>query len=433
MSNYSSWGPTYEAKIGTTVSAPGGLIVTLGSELYGGLVSASGTSFSSPYVAGVAALMREAHPGITPAEIMNRLATTAKPVRMQSNQRVTQEYLAPAFQQGAGMIDAYAAVRTTTTFNVTDLAFNDTAFLRPMSFEVRNEGTESVTYEISHNPGPTLYTFAPGNKTVTAFSNDTAFPGNVLPNVAAEVSLSQSSVTLAAGASAAVTVAVTPPAGLDSTRLPLYSGFLSVSASNGDEFSIPYGGIGSPLRQVPVLDTSPGQERTFLIANTSTGNVRPGLAGNNLSSTFTIPRVTGNVTTSTLLTNITLPGFSMNPLFGSRRLEASLLQDGTNLGRISTVGELANNYVRDRADTTLFYGRMADGTFVQNSGIYRFQVRLLRVTGSPEVAEDWDQVVTEPFTVVFSGSGGNGTVASRRRRREVVKEPRVWGGIRLPF
>lgn len=431
MSNFSSWGPTYEAKLGTTVSAPGGLIMTLGGEIYGGLVVASGTSFSSPYVAGVAALMREAHPGITSTEIMNRLATTAKPVRMQSNQRVTQDYLAPTFQQGGGMIDAYAAVRTTTTFNVSELAFNDTAFLRPLSFEMRNEGTESVTYEISHNPGPTLYTFAPGNNTVTAFSNDTTFPGNILPDLAAEISLSQSSVTLDAGVSAVITVAVRPPAGLERARLPLYSGFLSISASNGDELSIPYGGIGSPLRQVPVLDTSPGQERTFLIANTSTGNVRPGLAGNNLSSTFTIPRVTGNVTTSTLLTNLTLPGFSMTPLFGSRRLEASLLQGGRNLGRISTVGELSNYYVRDRTESELFYGRMADGTFVQDSGIYRFQLRLLRVTGNPEVAGDWDQVVTEPFTIIFSGSGGNGTVA-RRRRREIVK-PRVWGGIHLPF
>lgn len=431
MSNYSSWGPTYEAKLGTTVSAPGGLIMSLGGEIYGGLVVASGTSFSSPYVAGVAALMREAHPGITGNEIMNRLATTAKPVRMQSNQRVTQDYLSPTFQQGGGMIDAYAAVRTTTTFNVSELAFNDTAYLRPLSFEMRNDGNSSVTYEITHTPGPTLYTFSAGNNTVTAFSNDTAFPANMLPDVAAAVSLSQSSVTLDAGNRAVVTVTVTPPEGLESSRVPLYSGFLSIAASNGDALSIPYGGIGHELRQVPVLDTTPGQERTFLIANTTDGNVRPGLAGNNLSSTFIIPRVTGNVSTSTLLTNVTLPGFSMTPLFGSRRLQASLLQDGQDLGQISTVGELSSYYVRGQPDTNLFYGRMADGTFVQDSGIYRFQVRLLRVTGNPDVAEDWDEVVTEPFTVIFSGSGGNGTVAVRRS--EAAKPAPGWGGIHFPL
>lgn len=430
MSNYSSWGPTYEAKIGTTVSAPGGLIMSLGGTIYGGLIVASGTSFASPYVAGVAALMREAHPGITANEIMNRLATTAKPVRMQSNQRVTQEYLAPPFQQGGGMLDAYAAVRTTTTFNVSELAFNDTAYIKPLSFEIRNEGTESVTYELSHNPGPTLYTFAPGNNTVTLFSDDTAFPANILPDVSAALTFSESSVTIEAGSSAVVTVTATPPEGLESARLPLYGGFLSISASNGGAFSIPYGGIGSELRQVPVLDSSAGQERTFLVANTTEGLVRPGLEGNNLTNTFVIPRVTGNVTTSTLLTNVTLPGFSLTPLFGSRLLEASLLQEGTNLGRISTVGELSPYYVRDVPDSNLFFGRMADGTFVQDSGIYRFQVRLLRVTGNPEVAEDWDEVVTEPFTIIFSGSGGNST-AVRRRRRDDAKR---WGwGFHLPL
>lgn len=432
MSNFSSWGPTYEAKIGTTVSAPGGLIMTLGGEIYGGLVVASGTSFSSPYVAGVAALMREARPGITSNEIMNRLATTAKPVKMQSNQRVTQDYLAPTFQQGGGMIDAYAAVRTTTTFNVSELAFNDTAFIQPLSFEMRNEGNESVTYEITHTPGPTLYTFAAGNNTVTAFSNDTAFPANILGDVAAEIALSQTSVTVDAGSSAVITVTATPPSGLETNRVPLYSGFVSIAASNGDELSIPYGGIGSELRSVPVLDTSAGQERTFLIANTTEGNVRPGLEGNNLSSTFIIPRVTGNITTSTLLTNITLPGFSMSPIFGSRRLQASLMQDGQSLGQISTVGELSSYYVRDAPDVNLFYGRMADGTFVQDSGIFRFQLRLLRVTGNPDNAEDWDEVVTEPFTIQFTGSGGNSSAVARRRR-DVGAKPPGWGGIHFPL
>lgn len=436
MSNYSSWGPTYEAKIGTTVSAPGGLILSLGATIYGGLVFASGTSFASPYVAGVAALMRQARPGITPDEIMIRLATTAKPMQMQSDKRVTQNYLAPTFQQGGGLIDAYTAVHTTTTFNVSELAFNDTAYLRPLSFEIRNEGNVSVAYQISHTPGPTMYTFAPGNNTVTAFSNDTAFLGNILPDVAAQLSFSQSSLTLAAGSRGVVTVTATPPAGLEAVRLPLYSGFVSIAASNNGEFSIPYGGMGSPLLQVPVMDTAPGQERTFLIANTTTSNVRPGLNGNNLTSTFTIPRVTGNITTSTLLTNVTLPGFSMTLLFGSRQMRASLLRDGTDLGPISTITQNKRSFVRNLQYIYLFYGRMADGTFVESSDTYRFRVRMLRVTGNPDVADDWDEVVTEPFTIIFSGSSAqNGTVTSQQRLRrspEVAKREPGWD-IHLPL
>ncbi|KAH8785838.1 peptidase S8/S53 domain-containing protein [Diaporthe sp. PMI_573] len=417
MSNYSTWGPTYETKIGTTFSAPGANILTAGGTIYGGLVIASGTSFSAPYVAGVAALIKQAHPGITPNEIINRLATTAKPVKMQSNQRQTQDYLAPAFQQGGGMIDAYAALRTTTTLNVSDLAFNDTAYSQPQSFEIRNGGGGSVIYELTHNPGPTLYAFSSGNSTVTAFNNDTAFPANVLPEAHAELSFSQSSATVEAGGTAAFTVQVTPPAGLEASRVPLYSGFITIKGSNGDNLSLAYGGIAAELRSVPVLDTTPGQERTVLIANTTDGDVRPGLDGNNLTSTFTIPRVTGNITTSTALTNLTLPGYQISPLFGSLRLNVSLLQDSVDLGLISTVGEVQPYYVRDSPASAYFYGRMADNSFVQDSGTYRFQLRLLRVTGNPDVEADWDQVVTEPFTLIFSDdvAANSSAVAAQER------------------
>ncbi|KAG8169109.1 hypothetical protein KVR01_001858 [Diaporthe batatas] len=418
ISNYSTWGPTYEAKIGTTFSAPGANILTAGGTIYGGIVIASGTSFSAPYVAGVAALIKQAHPGITPNEIINRLATTAKPVRMQSNQRQTQDYLAPIFQQGGGMIDAYAALKTTTTLNVSDLAFNDTAYSQPQSFEIRNSGSDSVTYELTHNPGPTLYAFSPGNNTVTAFNNDSAFPANILPEAHSELSFSQNSATVGAGSTAVFTVQVTPPTGLEARRVPLYSGFITIKGSNGDNLSIAYGGIASELRSIPVLDTTPGQERTVLIANTTDGDVRPGLDGNSLTSTFMIPRVTGNITTSTALTNITLPGYQVNPIFGSLRLNVSLLRDGKDLGMVSTVGEVQSYYVRDSPTSRYFYGQMADSSFVQDSGTYRFQLRMLRVTGNPDVEADWDQVVTEPFTLVFSDDvAANASVVASHERR----------------
>lgn len=411
MSNYSTWGPTYEAKIGTTFSAPGGNYLAAGGTIYGGYVVASGTSFSSPYAAGVAALLKQVHPNITAVEIINRLATTAKPIKMQTNLRVTQDYLAPTFQQGGGLVDAYAAVHTTTTFNASDLAFNDTSFIQPQSFEIYNQGNETVTYELSHTPGPTIYTFTPGNTTVTPFSNDTAFASNTLADVSATLEFSTgTSMSMTAGGSQVITVTATPPAGLDNSRLPLYSGFVSIKASNGFNFSIPYGGIASPLRDVPVLDTRPGQERTYLIANITADEteefVRPGLDGNNVTSAFVIPQVVGNISTSTALWNVTLPGFSVSTLFGSRRAEVSLLQDTVSLGSVLTVGgELPiqdSTFVRDSPATQLFYGKLADGTFVEAGGPYRFRVRLLRVTGDVANAEDWDEVVTEPFELSYA-------------------------------
>ena len=61
--------------------------------------TASGTSFSAPQVAGTIALMLEANPNLTPAEVRDILQRTATP-------------LAPyyQFEAGAGMLNAHAAV-----------------------------------------------------------------------------------------------------------------------------------------------------------------------------------------------------------------------------------------------------------------------------------------------------------------------------------
>jgi serine protease AprX len=61
---------------------------------------ASGTSMASPHIAGVVALMQEAAGGrLTPAQVLNALTSTARPL--------------PGYAQwevGAGFVDAYAAV-----------------------------------------------------------------------------------------------------------------------------------------------------------------------------------------------------------------------------------------------------------------------------------------------------------------------------------
>jgi len=58
----------------------------------------SGTSFSSPTVAGVAALVRQANPNLTELEVRKILTSTAQPI-------------GPQVIFGAGMVDAYSAVQ----------------------------------------------------------------------------------------------------------------------------------------------------------------------------------------------------------------------------------------------------------------------------------------------------------------------------------
>jgi hypothetical protein len=76
--------------------------------------SIAGTSMSSPYAAGVAALIRAVHPGWTPGQVKSALMTSAL-------QTATKEDgVAPAdpFDDGAGSIRADRAVSPTLTFDV---------------------------------------------------------------------------------------------------------------------------------------------------------------------------------------------------------------------------------------------------------------------------------------------------------------------------
>ncbi|HKX27189.1 MAG TPA: S8 family serine peptidase [Blastocatellia bacterium] len=87
--------------VGVNTTALGGLLGSLGLSLLQQpyYTTGSGTSFSAPQVAGTIALMLEANPQLTPAQVRNILQRTATP-------------LPPYYQHeaGAGMLNAHAAV-----------------------------------------------------------------------------------------------------------------------------------------------------------------------------------------------------------------------------------------------------------------------------------------------------------------------------------
>lgn len=93
---------------GTTISAPGNSIHTTSNS--GTTVPAddsysthSGTSFSAPHVAGVAALLAQIQTGISPAEVQTHLTHSARP-------HPSGTYCAGRTDCGAGLLDAFRAV-----------------------------------------------------------------------------------------------------------------------------------------------------------------------------------------------------------------------------------------------------------------------------------------------------------------------------------
>ncbi|MFP5111651.1 S8 family serine peptidase [Bacillaceae bacterium C204] len=121
LSFFSSRGParsTYDIK--PEVVAPGGTIMSTVSSSYRGKEylgnyeyaydKFSGTSMASPHVAGIAALLLQADPKLSPGEVKSTLMNTADAIQSKDS----------VYEVGAGRVDAYEAVHAVSSFEVAD-------------------------------------------------------------------------------------------------------------------------------------------------------------------------------------------------------------------------------------------------------------------------------------------------------------------------
>jgi len=113
----------------------------------------SGTSMASPFVAGAAALLRQAHPELSPIGIKALLMNTA--VSLNNEDGIAY----PVSMQGSGRVDVAAAVTRRVTAAVQDgdglvaISFGSITADQPISESrtavVTNHGSEPVTYSLS--------------------------------------------------------------------------------------------------------------------------------------------------------------------------------------------------------------------------------------------------------------------------------------------
>jgi uncharacterized protein (TIGR03437 family) len=185
-----------------------------GGELYSpnGFMAADGTSFAAPLVAGAAALVKQAHPKYTAAQIRSALINTSS----QDTTVDDQGYTRNSSGFGAGRLDANAAVSTTVTANPASLSFGLLSGSLPAAIPVivTNGGSASVSLTIVAG-------------TVQALS------GSSVSSVT--VNVDQKSLTVPAGGTAAFNVSLSgavPPAGQ-------YTGNITVQAT-GVSLHIPY-------------------------------------------------------------------------------------------------------------------------------------------------------------------------------------------------
>ena len=232
LAAYSSLGPAIDGSIKPDLVATGGFdgyqsaypsatngIYTVGQSydpnggLYSttGYVAANGTSFSSPLVAGAAALVLQAHPTWTALQVKSALVNyAAQTVTSDDNGNPVDVQ-----EIGAGALDANAAVTAAVTAVPSSLSFGylatGTTLPKTIPVTVQNNGSASVTLAV----------------TVTAG----------IPATGATVKADQTSVTLAAGAKTTLNISLsgTVPAGGE------YNGMVTLtSASPSVTLRLPY-------------------------------------------------------------------------------------------------------------------------------------------------------------------------------------------------
>ena len=109
---FSSRGPTADERIKPDISAPGVFITAAQAGTTNGYVEYSGTSMSSPFMAGLAGLMLQADPTMNPLQVKTKIINTALDWGPSGND----------IDYGAGRLDGYEDIKSAGGYSGTSIA-----------------------------------------------------------------------------------------------------------------------------------------------------------------------------------------------------------------------------------------------------------------------------------------------------------------------
>ncbi|OHE99124.1 peptidase [Colletotrichum orchidophilum] len=239
--DFSSIGPNADFAFKPEIAAPGGMILATFPlmENSGGFGIIGGTSMATPYISGVYALIKSKHPELSVGEIFELMQTTATQVNM-----ADYELMAPAVQQGAGLVQAHKAVFSGTVISPGEFKLVD---IEEATFTINNPSDTDVTYSFSNVPAAGAAPFSEG-------SSRSAQVGFIPQSFSAKIDFAGGSqITVPAGGSRNVSCSVTPPSTLDASLVPIFSGFISISSSINETFTIPYMGPAYNYSSTPTI------------------------------------------------------------------------------------------------------------------------------------------------------------------------------------
>ena len=224
ISSFSSYGLAPDLSFKPDIAAPGGSIYSTYPLEQGGYATLGGTSMASPHVAGAAALLLEAQPGLDAYSVRDVLQNSAD-AQLWSLAPFP-GYLEHVHRQGAGMVDIDDAILATTLVTPAKIATGESeAGLFMQELTVANNGDTAVTYDLS---------FAEAIATTGIVTVDDYWLFGTW------VDFDQPSVTVNPGETATVTATIYPPAYPDTS---IYGGYIYFTPQGGgQEYSVPFAG-----------------------------------------------------------------------------------------------------------------------------------------------------------------------------------------------
>ncbi|PFH46579.1 hypothetical protein AMATHDRAFT_7647 [Amanita thiersii Skay4041] len=242
----SSYGPPYDLSLQPAVSAPGTDILSTFPRTLEGYGVMSGTSMSTPLVAGSIALLLQAiEKRYTIAtDMRTRLETTSQPL---PSSHTPGALLQTVTHQGTGMINIHNAIHYKTFVTPGELLLGDTDhFEGSHSITVHNTGPYPQAYNVSHVHAGTAITMQPNG----VHPNTGPVP---LDSHSASVELSPTNFTLLPNDFVTIVATISPPKGLDPLLFPVFSGFITIKSAT-ENLHVTYMGLDAPLKSIKVID-----------------------------------------------------------------------------------------------------------------------------------------------------------------------------------
>ena len=381
VSTFSSFGMAADLTLKPDIGAPGGSIfstIPIENGTYG---QNSGTSMSSPHVAGAVALLLEAEPGIPRTAVRSRLQNSADPAFFFLAPQL--ELLDSAHHQGAGLVDIDDAITADVDVTPGKLSLGESqAGPQTRTLTIRNRGGSSVSFDLS---------------AIDAVSTGPKNPANY-PTIAylfadSTVSFSAPSVTVPPGASRKVDVTIAPNAGLDDQSQ--YGGYVVLTPQGGGKtYRVPYAGFVGDYQTVPVLTPTP--------------NGFPWLAKLNAAGTTFTNQPAG--ATYTMIGN-DVPYFLVHLDHHVRRYEFRITDAETGAPLHPVFSNFdEDEYVGRSLTATGFFAFAWDGTRAHSNGnnslrkfvpdgSYVVTLRVLKALGTPSNPAHWETWASPVVTI----------------------------------